>query len=190
MDDLVISITLINNIFTMKRIGTLLSFIMLFAIVACTGDRGPQGPPGPPGPPGENGGGGGNYIGQVFETTVNFSSNNDYAVIVDFPSNIEVFESDAVLVYLLEEIVEGDIDVWAPLPQTFFVGGAGTMLYTFNHTFLDVKILLDADFPLNQLPSNFTQNQTFRIAVVPSEYADAELSMDELMGIGTLQWIE
>lgn len=178
MDDLVISITLINNIFTMKRIGTLLSFIMLFAIVACTGDRGPQGPPGV------------NILGQVFETTVNFTPSNGYSVIVDIPNYIEIYSDDLILVYLLDDETDQTKDVWTPLPQTYFVNGGGTMIYSFNHTYFDVKLFLDADFPLNQLPSNFTHNQTFRIAVVPSEYADTNLTMDELMESDMVQWFD
>src|SRR5699024_7975549 len=160
----------------MKKFGIIMSLLLVFALVACKGDRGPQGPPGV------------NILGQVFETTIDFNSNNNYSALIHFPNNVEVYESDAVLVYLLEDIVDGDIDVWAPLPQTYFVENAGTMLYSYNHTFLDVNIFLDADFPLSQLPSIFTQNQTFRIAVVPAEFADDIPSMEELLHSDKIQW--
>lgn len=154
-----------------------MSLFLVLSLVACRGDRGPQGPAGT------------NILGQVFETTVNFNSSNGFSVILDFPKNVEVFESDAVLVYLLEEVVNGDVDVWTPLPQTYFIDRQGTMIYSFNHSFVDLKIFLDADFPLNNLPTNFTQDQTFRIAVVPSQFANDNVSMEEIMASDKIEWI-
>ena len=109
-------------------------------------------------------------------------------------NNIEVYESDVILVYLLEESVPGNggpIDVWSQLPQTYFLN-QGTLLYTFDHTFLDVKIFLDGNFDLGTLGPAYTDDQVFRIAVVPSEFgttsidnenseAPLDLSMDELL---------
>src|SRR5690606_25494560 len=92
---------------------------------------------------------------------------------ITYPSNVEVFESDAVLVYHLVETIPGNggpIDVWEQLPQTYFVD-QGTLVYNFDHTFLDVRLFLDANFDLNSLSSGFTNNQTFRVAVVPTEVA-------------------
>ena len=161
----------------MRKSGIIMALFLAFSLVACKGDRGPQGAPGI------------NILGQVFETTINFSPGNNFSVFVDFPSNVEVYEADAVLVYLLEEVVDGNIDVWTPLPQTYFINGQGTMIYSFNHTFLDLKIFLDGDFPLSNLSSTFTQNQTFRIAVVPSEYANDNVSMEDLMASDRVEWI-
>jgi len=135
---------------------------------------------GPQGPPGANGV---NILGQVFEVTINFTPNNGYSRLITFPNNIEVYESDVVLVYLLEESIPGNggpIDVWSQLPQTYFLN-QGTLLYTFDHTFLDVNIFLDGDFDLGTLGPAYTDDQVFRIAVVPSEFGTTELSMDELM---------
>lgn len=123
-------------------------------------------------------------LGQVFEVTVDFTPANGYSSLITYPNNLEVFESDVVLVYLLEDVVPdgqgGSLDVWTPLPQTFFTQD-GTLLYTFNHTFFDVNLFLDANFNLDFLNPSFTQNQTFRIAVLPAEFADTTLSMDELL---------
>jgi hypothetical protein len=155
----------------------LLLFLALSGTVLLTSCEGDPGPPGPPGEPGIN------ILGQVFEVTVNFTPGNGFSQIVDFPSNVEVFESDVVLVYLLEDVIPGSggsIDVWSQLPQTFFIGN-NTLLYSFDHTFLDVRLFLDGNFDLSTLGSAFTDNQTFRIAVVPSEFADADMSMIELL---------
>jgi len=84
------------------------------------------------------------------------------------------------LVYVLEDVTNGNIDIWSQLPQTYFLP-QGTLLYTFDHTFLDVNIFLDANFNLSTLGSDYTDNQIFRIAILPAEYADANLTMEELM---------
>ncbi len=156
---------------TMRHIILFLAVTSTFLFSSCTG---------PEGPPGDSGL---NILGQVFETTINFNNGNNFSQIVTFPSNIEVFESDVVLVYLLTE--SGNIDVWSQLPQTFFPP-QGTLLYTFDHTFLDVKILLAANFNLQLLGPAYTNDQVFRIAIVPSEFGTADLSMrDLLVGLET-----
>jgi len=152
-----------NNI--MKRLTTLFAFCSIILTSSCTG---------PAGPPGYD------NIGKVFEATINFNQGNDYSTLITFPSDIVVYESDVVMVYMLEEVVDGDIDVWSQLPQTYFLN-QGTLLYTFDHTFLDVNIFLDANFNLNTLGSNYTDNQVFRIAILPAEYGTSNLSMNELM---------
>ena len=156
----------------MKKFFLFFAVVSLVSFSSCEGDRGPQGDPGT------------NILGQVFEVTVDFTPGNDYSQLITVPSNIEVFESDAILVYLLEDVVSdgngGTLDVWSQLPQTFFVS-QGTLVYNFDHTFLDVRLFLDGNFDLNTLGSEFTNDQTFRIAVVPSEYGDARIPMDELL---------
>ena len=149
----------------------ILLFFALSATVLFTSCEGPEGPPGEPGI---------NILGQVFETTVNFSANNDFSQIVTYPSNVVVYESDVILVYLLEGVTSNGDDVWSQLPQTFFPS-QGTLVYSFDHTFFDVRLFLDSNFDLTTLGSEFTNNQTFRIAVVPSEFATANLTMEELL---------
>jgi hypothetical protein len=134
-----------------------------------------EGPVGPPGPPGFDGLDGVNILGSVFEANVTFTPGNGYSALVPFPNNIEVFESDVVMVYLLEEQVpdpSGPIDVWTPLPQSFFLDGGGQVVYNFNHTFLDVNLFLDGNVNLNTLGPGFTNNQVFRIAIIPAEFAE------------------
>jgi len=151
----------------MKNLFLLLAVSFTFLISSC---EGPQGPPGPPGD---------SLLGKVFEANITFTNSNDFSQLVEFPNNVTVYESDVVLVYLLEDVVNG-IDVWSQLPQTYFLE-QGTLLYTFDHTFLDVNIFLDANFNLNSLGLEFTNDQIFRIAILPAEYANSDLSMDELL---------
>jgi hypothetical protein len=156
----------------MKKIITAFAITAALIFTACEGDQGP---------PGEDGI---NILGNVFETTVNFTVNNDYSNLITIPNNIEVFESDVILVYLLEDVVPdgqgGSLDVWSQLPQTFFPG-QGTLVYNFDHTFIDVRLFLGADFDLNTLGSQFTNDQTFRIAILPADFANAELEMSDLL---------
>lgn len=152
----------------MKNLFLFLAFSTSIIFTSC------EGPTGPPGI---------NILGQVFETTVNFNVSNGFSRLVNFPSNIEVYESDVVLVYLLEGTTPGNggpIDIWTPLPQTYFLE-QGTLLYSFDHTFLDVNLFLDGNFILTTLGPEFTDNQIFRIAVVPSEFGTANLTMEELL---------
>ncbi|QSS97487.1 hypothetical protein [Psychroflexus sp. ALD_RP9] len=152
----------------MKKILSILLISLI--VIACEGDIGP---PGPPGPPGLNGV---NILGNVYEIEVNFTPSNDFSIISEFPNTIEVFESDVVMVYLLEEQVNdptGPVDVWAQLPQTFYLNNGDEVVYNFNHTFFDTNIFLDGNAAFNLLPPEFTQNQVFRIAILPAEFAEA-----------------
>lgn len=137
--------------------------ILFILITACEGDPGPQGPPGV------------NILGQVFEVTVDFSPANNYQVLVEFPQDIEVFESDVVMVYLLETEISdssGPIDVWTPLPQSFFFDNGSELVYNFNHTFLDVSLFLDGNTNLDTIPFEFIDDKEFRIAILPADFAN------------------
>jgi hypothetical protein len=72
------------------------------------------------------------------------------------------------------------LDVWSPLPQTIYLD-QGSFQYTFNHTFLDVLLFLQGDFNLGLLGNGYTNDQIFRIAIVPSEYGAMNLTMEELL---------
>ncbi|MBW2937946.1 hypothetical protein KXJ69_07505 [Aureisphaera sp. CAU 1614] len=153
----------------MKKILILPLIVISLFLTAC---EGPQGPPGPPGYDGIN------ILGQVFEVTINLNENNNFQRVVNIPSAIEVYESDVILVYRWEGTFDG-ADIWTPLPATYFSLG-DTFLYTFNHTFFDVKFFLDGNFDLTELGSEWTNDQSFRIAIVPAEFGQADLTMEQL----------
>ena len=83
----------------------------------------------------------------------------------------------------------GDWDLWSPLPQTIYLDGGGSFQYTFNHSFVDVLLFLQGDVDLSTLGNGFTNDQVFRIAVVPSEFADANLTMEQIMNSGDFEFI-
>ena len=153
----------------MKKISLLFAFIA-FSLTSCSSDEpGPQGPPGPPGPPGEPGV---NILGQTFEfEDVDFTyydDDNFYATVITIPSEIEVIESDAILVYR-RGVVDGT-EIWSMIPQNIFLD-EGIIQYAFNHTADDIELLIDGNFDLSNLDDGFTQNQFFRFIVVPSDFA-------------------
>lgn len=147
----------------MKKLFTLL-FVSSLLVVSCVSE---PGPPGPPGPAGEDGI---NILGQVFEADVNFNAANNFEELVVFPSEIEVFDTDVVLAYMLTDVVDG-LDVWEPLPITLFLGNE-LLLYGFNYTVGDILFFLDGTVDLNDLPSELTDNIVFRIAILPADMAE------------------
>lgn len=135
------------------------------AVVLFTSCEGPQGPPGLDGI---------NILGQTFERTVNFQFNNQTGLqenLVTIPSFIEVYESDAILVYRLDGQLPNNVKLWSLIPQNFFLSEGRIIQYVYNHTFFDILLMIDGNFDMATVPSNFTQNQTFRFVVVPSEFA-------------------
>ena len=113
-------------------------------------------------------------IGQTFEFTTSFTDANGFSQLYTFDQTI--FESDAVLVFRRDGIVNG-LEIWEPLPTAsfFFFNDAtgaieGFLNYRFNFTIGDVEVILNSDAPQLAGPE-FTDNQRFRIVIVPSDFA-------------------
>ncbi|WP_035695839.1 hypothetical protein [Christiangramia portivictoriae] len=155
----------------------LLSLILIAStIIACSSD----GEVGPPGPPGQDGV---NIVGQAFEIEADFND-PDYSVFADIPSSIEVLESDVVLVYWLE-LVDDGTDVWNLIPQTIYFDD-GEFQYNYNHTDFDVNIYLQGNIDLGTLGERYTQDQIFKIVVLPVDYAqDNNLDVSDYQSVKT-----
>ncbi|MBE7640191.1 collagen-like protein [Salegentibacter sp. BLCTC] len=154
----------------MKKIFPIL-FMTTFLFAACSsdGERGPQGPEGPQGPPGEA------LIGTTIEYEgIDFTEENDYSALIEF-DDIEVFESDAVLVYLKDgEDGTSDgapVEVFRQLPQTYYVED-GEVQYNFDFTFFDVRIFMEGTANFSNLDPAYTQDQVIRIVIVPANFAE------------------
>lgn len=152
----------------MKTIKGIILIVALAIFSSC------EGPVGPVGPPGENGV---NILGSIFEVQGDFTSGGNYTLNFTFPNDFEVFDSDIVLVYILwEQANDGQIDVWRLLPQTVVLE-EGVLQYNFDYTVADVQIYLEGTIPFSSLLPSETDNQVFRIAVVPADFA-AKKSVD------------
>jgi len=143
----------------MKKLLSILIVASTLFLVSCDGE---MGPPGAPGQDGDS------FLGTVYEIEGDFTSGNDYRMGFQFPAN-SVYESDVVLVYILWEVVDG-LDVWRLLPQTVVLD-EGVIQYNFDYTMADVQVFMEFTVPENSLRPAETENQVFRIAVLPADFA-------------------
>jgi hypothetical protein len=115
------------------------------------------------------------YIGKIFEIEGDFLKKNDWEIYYTFPKSFKIYETDVVLVYLLWETTKGsngnNMDVWRLLPQTIMLSD-GLLQYNYDYTIEDVKIFLKGTTDFNKLLPAETQDQVFRIAVLPAEFAN------------------
>jgi len=157
----------------MKKVSLILGMALSLLIIACEGPAGPPGFDGLDGRDGRDGLDGVNILGTVIDIEGDFVA-DDYSILYEFPQTVEVFESDVVLVYILwGQDVDGNgdpLDIWRLLPQTLILP-QGLLQYNYDYTFFDVKIFLDADFERSTLLPADTDNQVFRIAILPAEFA-------------------
>ncbi len=157
----------------MKKLLQIIGIGVLIATTSCNeyyGEIGPPGPRGPAGPVGPQGAPG--EIGYVFEYEEVSFFGPDYEAILPFPEDFETFHSDVVLVYFLWEVLEIDgeiLEVWRPLPQQVLTLD-GLLQYNFDFTLYDVRLWLDAEFPLDLLASIDTDDWVARVVVVPGEF--------------------
>jgi len=140
----------------MKKITLLFALIGMIAMQSCTVNETSKQP--------DN-----DTISEVFEVTRNFSTANSFSTLVSFGTPI--YSSDMVLVYHLYDVVNGT-DVWRLLPQTYYFTNGDELDYNFDFTRNDVNIFLDANFPLTTLSSAWTQNQTFRVVIIPGFFSN------------------
>ncbi|EAS20296.1 dihydrolipoamide dehydrogenase [Nonlabens mediterrranea] len=152
----------------MKKLALL--FTLAVILISC---EGPQGPAGFDGLDGTN------IVAQSFEITTNFTA-PDYEEFVIYPNNIEVFDTDMTLIYILWDEVPGNnggtVDVWRLLPQTVYTD-FGEFQYNYDATNGDATIFLDAPstFDFNDLAPGDLDNQTFRIVILPVDLAQNPL---------------
>lgn len=158
----------------MKKL--ILAFTLIGALVF-------QGCTGPAGPPGRDGI---NIEAEVFEVTRSFGPGNNYSSLI--PLNPPILQSDVVLVYLLWDTDGPQVPIWRMMPQTIQLD-EGDLIYNFDFTRFDVSLFLSsADFPLSILGPQWTQNQTFRIVLLPGffgrgvdiDYSDYDKVMEML----------
>ncbi len=162
----------------MKRLKYFIILLGTLFFFGCITEEGPQGPVGPQGPQGPQGPAGDS--GYVFEfENINFTG-PEYEVFLDYPNDFEGLASDVALVYLLwgvENIDGQDLEIWRQLPQTILFE-SGTLLYNFDFTMVDVRLFLQADFPLDQLTAIDTDNWIARVVIVPGDFWSSNRMLD------------
>ena len=152
----------------MKNISILLIAFLSIFIISCEGSQGP---------PGRDGG---LIVSQAFEIELDFNTSNNYEFVESY--GFQVFPTDVTLVYILWEVSNGQ-EIWRLLPQNVEFND-GTLTYNFDFTQIDVRFFLDGTVDFETLDSVWTQNQVFRVVVVPADnvgrqnYNDINVIMD------------
>ena len=149
----------------MRKI-TYLFLALTFLFTAC---EGPQGPPGFDGFDGLDGQDGGLIVSSAFEIVVDFNTDNDFEYFEAY--GFEVFPSDVTLVYILWDTIDGQ-DIWRLLPQNEYFDDGSFLTYNFDFTRDDVRFFLDGTADLPTLDDVWTQDQVFRVVVVPADNVD------------------
>lgn len=165
----------------MKTIAALL--FMTVVLISC-GERGPVGPEGPPGPPGQDGA---EILPTSFEFNATLSPENNFEFFSGIPEDIEVFDSDVMIAFVLEDYIEeDDLEVWRQLPIAEF-NSRGTVLFDFDFTAIDVRVFLDANYNLNA--SDGYQDVLIRAVHIPADFA-AKMKTESLKNIQTPDELE
>ncbi len=154
----------------MKKLINLGFLLFIITLISC---EGPMGPPGVPGNDGDS------LIGTIFEYQGDFRKENNYELFFDFPGDFEIYDTDVVLVYILWDVIDVNgvaTDLWRLLPQTVVLDD-GVLQYNFDYTVLDVRFFLEGTTDFNNLLPGETDNQVFRIAVLPADFI-AKKSID------------
>ena len=158
----------------MRTITSIILLITMAFFTAC------EGPTGPRGEDGLDGFDGTSLTGQIFEIEGDFTEGNNYTLHYDFPNDFEIYTTDIVMVYILWDQVDspdGLLDRWRALPQTMVIENQGAYdgvyQYNFDYTVSSVNVFVD--FTVDELLPEESENQIFRVAVLPA--ADA-LSVD------------
>lgn len=151
----------------MRKITALVGLIGLMIFQAC---EGPQGPPGFDGLDGQDGV---NIVSEVFEVEVDFASENNFEEIFTFDPAI--IESDVVLAFIQWDADNGN-PIWRALPQTTFFE-EGVLIYNYDFTSNDFRLFLDGPLDYNLLGPEWTDNQLFRVVVVPGDFSSARIDL-------------
>jgi hypothetical protein len=125
-----------------KSLSALPAILFIFFSISACSERGPTGPEGPEGPPGPE------VLPISFDFEASVNQSNGFEFYQGIPEEIDVFDSDVVLVFVLEEYIEeDDLEVWRKLPVTEF-NNSGTLLFDYDFTLVDIRLFLDANYEL------------------------------------------
>lgn len=164
----------------MKTNIQLLIAILAISFSAC---KGPRGLPGADGLDGKDGD---SLLGTVFTINGDFTPENDYSIYFAFPDDFTVYKSDIIVVSIFWENYEKEdgtfTEIWRMLPQTRILqqtDKTDLLQYNFDYSVEDVVIMLEGDIDYSTLLPGDLENQHFRIAVIPADFA-AEVNINNI----------
>jgi len=137
---------------------------------------------------GVNGEDGGLIVASAFEIEVSFNPDNNFEFIESY--GFEVLPSDVTLVYIEWENDDGE-PIWRLLTQTEYFND-GVLVYNYDFTQQNVRFFLDGTVDFNTLDDTYTQNQAFRVVVVPADNIDGldTSNFDVIMGASAVESFE
>ncbi|MFS4416818.1 collagen-like protein [Maribacter sp. 2307ULW6-5] len=154
----------------MKKISLFLGACISLFLISCEGPPGPPGLDGRPGAQGPPGLDGAAFEAVAFEYEVDMLINdveNRYEFGPElYPEDVSLLPDDVILMYRLEDVVDG-LDVWRQLPQPFF-SVEGLLYYNFDFTQGDFSIFLEPEFDVALTPAALVEAQVFRVVVIPA----------------------
>lgn len=103
-------------------------------------------------------------VARVIETTQNFNSGNDFSTLVTVDG---MYPYDMVLVYRQGYDSVANTNVWELTPRNYNFDNGDVIGYDFNFTQADVLIYMLGNFDLSDASGTYTQNQVFRIVIIP-----------------------
>ncbi|MBD3630233.1 hypothetical protein [Cyclobacterium sp.] len=160
------------NLMTPSRITLL--FISALLFWRCEGPIGPEGPPGADGLDGVN------IVGEVFEIVGDFIPGSDFRLRGEY--GFDLLESDKVLIYRLDGTDQEGTDIWRLVPQVVF-HEEGIFTYDYDFTYFDYTIFLNGDFDLNNLEPALTDDQIFRVLIIPADRIDLRMDFSDHQGV-------
>lgn len=102
-------------------------------------------------------------LAEVFQVRTSFTAANNYSKLITL--NPPIYNSDMVLVYRLFDLVNGQ-SLWRQMPQAVYLP-QGELDYNFDFTRNDINIFLESNFDLTTLEATWSQNQVFRVVIIP-----------------------
>jgi hypothetical protein len=141
----------------MKKILTLFAVVGLIVFSSCEGDQGP---------PGRDA-----LMPEAFEVkNVNLTkvTTSNYKFSANFSSLL--FDDETVLIYRKTDQTNSGAPVWQLIPKTTNFDNGDFADYFFDFSKEDFVITVIASFDLATEPS-LINNQTFRVVIIPSDFA-------------------
>ena len=151
----------------MKKIFLLLT--VLGMVGGCTG---PQGPPGYPGQDGVN------IESEVFELkSIGFNYDSQIGYNIYTSLNPNIFDSDNILIYRLNDITNSGAPIWQLIPRTLFLPQGRELDYDYDFSSEDFVIYAGGNYDVSLTPE-YLNNQTFRIVIIPGYFSSRKQSVD------------